>query len=226
MVVDSHWCHSLGDGIHPLVTLTGEWFWLSHDDHPLSTAIPMARDEHLMMGITWWRSPDEDDCLIHWVMILTEWWSSPSDGYLWQLSSSDRDHWLMTPIEQWLSWLVSLMVGEYHGWWVVPSDSTQWVMSDGWRVTIMGNGHHLLVTITITWESSSDARHRVMTITCLMVIVWWWLSSDDDDDDWWCHLTMMIGITEDDCHWEMRTPLWWHTLGDENHCYRSIVGDL
>ena len=104
MVVDSHWCHSLGDGIHPLMTLTGEWFWSSHDNHPLSTAIPMARDEHLMrMGVNWWRSPDEDDCLIHWMMILTEWWSSPSDSYLWQLSSSDRDHWLMTPIEWWLS---------------------------------------------------------------------------------------------------------------------------
>ena len=135
-----------------------------------------------LVTITWWWrwvSPDEDDCLIHWVMILTEWWSSPSVGYLWQLPSSDGDRRLMTNIEQWVSWVVSwvvsIMVDEYHGWWVVPSDDTRWVVGDGWLSWTM--------PVIFCWLSLSHDNHPLMSI-----IGWWlllvsWVSPDDN-----CHL--------------------------------------
>ena len=194
----------------------------------------MIGDYHLMMrmGITWWGwvSPDEDDCLIHWMMILTsgdhhllsaisgsyhplmeivDWWLTLNNEY--------HDEWVSWWVSimggeyhgGWISWVVSIMGGEYHDRWVVPSDDTRWVVGDyhGQCPSSSGDYHYHMIII-LRCPSSGDDYYLAHGYHLMMTVTWCeWLSPDVDD----CHL-MWMTITWCWCHLMMMG-----IMGDENH---------
>ena len=169
------------------------------------------------------------------------WWHSLGDDTHWVMTTMDsKDHWSLI-IDHWSS-----QTEDYHGWWwlvmvLVMVVDSHWCHSLGddsalgWKITgwcISGSDgrplSHIHRVTTVMVVTITDDQHRMLPIMVNDCHLWWlspsdgnnngwWLSPDDD----WCHLTIMISIMDDDSHWEMRTLLWCHSLGDENHCYRS-----
>ena len=227
MVVDSHWCHSLGDDSALGWKITG-WCISGSDGRPLShihrvttvMVVTITDDQHRMLPIM------VNDCHL--------WWLSPSDGnnHGWWLSPDDEDHlmrmgitwwrlsWMMILIERWehssgaTLWVMRITAidhrgwslssdDEYHGWWVsTPSWSSETMMYT------MGdenhsNGYHWAITLAEWWLS------WVMVIMVSKDHGWWESASDEDFHGWW--LPLWVKVT--DC---------WHSLGSNYHWMKTL----